>query len=248
MVDGADAEGWTQVAAGWAELWGTFARPAQETLIARARVGPGTRVVDVGCGTGEFLALLQSAGADAIGVDPARGMRDAAAARGFTVRDGDAEALPLADATVDVVTAINALHFADDIPAALQEFARVLVPGGRVAVANWAEHDRNDIDVVERAITEADGEEPHTDGPLRAAGQLESAFAAAGVRMIASGIVEVPWRVPDADTLARGILLGEDQAGLDEFWPVAVEAAAPFADGNGGYLLRNSFRWAVGEV
>jgi SAM-dependent methyltransferase len=250
MADGSDAADWSAVAAGWSELWGETARPAQDALIGAAGIAPDTRVLDVGCGSGEFLRVLTDAGAQATGVDPAAGMRERARASGAEVHAGDAEHLPFPDGSFDVVTAVNALQFAEDIDAALREFARVLAPGGRIAIANWAEHERNDIDVLERALAQADGDELLADGPLRAAGGLEAALGDAGFRVVASGIVDIPWRAADDETLVRGILLGEDEEGLAERGPTVIAAAALFRDRDtdrdgGGYLLRNSFRWAV---
>ncbi|MFG6446462.1 class I SAM-dependent methyltransferase [Microbacterium sp. P07] len=247
MVDAADADDWSDVATGWAELWGAVARPAQDAIVAAAGIGPGTRVLDVGCGTGEFLRVLRDAGATPMGVDPAPHMRAHARGGGFDVREGDAEHLPFPDASFDVVTAVNALQFADDTADALREFARVLIPGGRIAVANWAEGARNDIDVIEHAIAEADESDPLPDGPLRPPGGLEAALADAGLAVVASGHIAVPWTAPDADTLARGILLGEDPATIDTLRAAVIEAAAPFRSGD-GYLLRNVFRWAVAEA
>ena len=247
MTDEPDADDWSDVAEGWSELWAGVARPAQHALLTAAGIGPGSRVLDVGCGSGEFLALLSEAGAEATGVDPAAGMRALARARGFDVRRADAAHLPFDDGSFDVVTAVNALQFADDTTAALREFARVLVPGGRVAVANWAEGARNDIDVVERAVAEADESDPVPDGPPRPAGGLEAALADAGIHVVASGLADAPWTVPNDDTLVRGILLGEDSAVLDDFRQSVLEAAAPFRTAD-GYVLRNAFRWAVGEA
>jgi len=247
VVDEAGAEGWSAVATGWSELWAGVARPAHDALIAAAGIGPDTRVLDVGCGGGEFLVTAREAGARVTGVDPASGMRDLARTRGLDVRDGDAARLPFADETFDVVTAVNALQFADDTTAALREFARVLVPGGRIAVANWAEGERNDVDAIERAVAAADESEPPPDGPLRGAGGLEAAFTAARVRPLEAGLVDAPWSAPDDDALVRGILLGEDPETVDFFRATVVEAASPFRTAD-GYLLRNAFRWAVGEV
>ncbi|RKT36140.1 methyltransferase family protein [Microbacterium sp. AG1240] len=247
MVDDADAGGWSAVAAGWSELWADAARPAHDAIIAAAGIGPGARVLDVGCGSGEFLLTARDAGAQVTGVDPAGGMRELARNRGLDVRDADAAHLPFTDGTFDVVAAVNALHFADDTTAALREFARVLAPGGRIAVANWAEGALNDVDVIERAVAAADESDPLPDGPLRPAGGLEAAFAAAGVHPLEAGVVEAPWTAPDDETLVRGILLGEDAAALDFFRAAIVEAAAPFRTAD-GYVLRNAFRWAVGEV
>ena len=244
MVNGADADGWSDVAAGWAELWGDFATPAQDALIEHCSIAMGTRVLDVGCGSGEFLARLRERGADPTGADPAPDMVAAASANANVVL-AEAESLPFEPGRFDVVTAVNALQFADDTTAALREFARVLSADGRVGIANWAEGSLNDIDVIERAVTAALDDEQLPDGPLRPAGGLEKAMTDAGLDVVAAGIVDVPWRADDDETLVRGILLGEDAATLAELHAVVVESAAPFRTADGGYLLRNAFRWAV---
>jgi SAM-dependent methyltransferase len=59
-----------RLAEGWAALWGGFAEPAWRRLAEVAGVGPGSRTLDVGCGSGEFLAFLDRLGASAAGVDP----------------------------------------------------------------------------------------------------------------------------------------------------------------------------------
>ncbi|GAB3093306.1 class I SAM-dependent methyltransferase [Isoptericola nanjingensis] len=246
-MDGGGGERWSAVAAGWAELWGSFAAPVWPSLLTAAQVGKGTRVLDVGCGTGELVGHLVRAGVVAAGVDPAPAMARTARERnpGATVRDGDVEHLPFEDGTFDAVLAVNALQFADDVDDALAEVARVLVPGGRVAIANWAEGARNDLDVVERAVAEAYEEEVPPDGPLRAAGGLESALVGAGFDVVGAGIVDVPWTAPDDDRLVRGVLLGEDEATTAALAPVVVAAASPFRVPGGGYRLANAFRWAV---
>lgn len=244
MVDGADADGWSEVAAGWAELWGSFAEPAQDALIAASGIGPGTAVLDVGCGSGEFLSLLRAIGAEPVGADPAPLMVAAASAHADVVL-ADAEHLPFDSGRFDVVTAVNALQFAADTRAALTEFARVLAPGGRIAIANWAEAARNDIDVIEQAVAAALDDEQLPDGPLRPAGGLEEAMTDAGLEVVSSGIVDVPWHASGDAVLVRGILLGEDAATMAQLHAVVVEAAAPFRRPEGGYVLHNAFRWAA---
>ncbi|MEL4320304.1 class I SAM-dependent methyltransferase [Leifsonia sp. YIM 134122] len=252
MVDGADAGGWSQVAEGWAELWGSFADPARRAIIEAAAIGPGTRVLDAGCGSGEFVSLLASLGANVVGADPAPAMvalaREAGTGTGTEVVLADIEDLPFADAAFDVATAVNALQFADDTTAAVRELARVVRPGGIVAVSNWAEAALNDIDVVEAAIAQARDDEPYPDGPLRPAGGIETALAAGGLQVVDSGVVDVPWFASDEVTLVRGILLGEDADVMASLHAVIVAAAAPFRDVQGGYVLHNSFRWAVARV
>jgi len=243
-------DGWSALAAEWSELWAGSAAPAHEALIAASEIRAGSRVLDVGCGSGEFLRTLTDRGAVAAGIDPAPGMVELArrVAPLADVRVGEAQNLPWPDGAFDVVTAVNALQFADDTIEALAEFARVLAPGGYIAIANWAEGARNDLDAIEAAVAAADGEDVDDDlpveGDLRAAGGLEALVAEAGLELVAVGLVEVPWSAADDDTLVRGVLLGEDPSVLRELAPVVVAAARPFRVGD-GYRLNNSYRYVV---
>ncbi len=249
-MDGGAAERWSAVADEWSRSWGSFASPAWPHLLEHAGVGPGTRVLDVGCGSGELLAHVSRLGAEAAGVDPAPEMRARARVRvpAAEVRDGHAERLPFPDASVDVVVAVNALQFAGDVLAALAEMSRVLGPGGAVAVASWAEGSRNDLDVVERAVAAAHDDEVPPDGELRQPGGLEAVLAAAGLDLVAAGLAPAPWRAPDDDALVRGVLLGEDPSTMAELAPVVVDAARPFRSDDGSYVLRNALRWAVART
>lgn len=247
MVDGADASGWSEVAEGWSAHWGRLAAPVWDAFADAAGIVPATRVLDVGCGSGEYLARLRDDGAHATGADPAPAMVDLARRQATAVL-AEAEDLPFPADSFDVVTAINALQFAADTTGALREFARVSHAGGRIAVANWAESDRNDLAVIERAVTAAQEEDELPDGPLRPAGGLEAALADAGLELVASGVVDTPWRPRDDDALVAGVLLGEDSAVQDELGETVLAAARPFRLGDGGYLVRNAFRWAVACV
>jgi ubiquinone/menaquinone biosynthesis C-methylase UbiE len=106
-----------------------------------AGVGPGDRVVDVGCGPGRFLREAAERGAEVVGVDPSRRMRRMAerfTARlrpKVTVLDGSAERLPLEDRSATVAWAVASVHHWDDVDAGLAELHRVLAPGGRVLLA-----------------------------------------------------------------------------------------------------------------
>jgi SAM-dependent methyltransferase len=249
-MDGASEDGWSAVAEEWAELWGGLADPVRRSVLETTGVRAGSRVLDVGCGSGEFLAMLHASGADAAGVDPAPRMIDIARslAPHADVRVGDAESLPWPDASFDVVTAFNALQFADDTDEALVELTRVVVPGGFVAIANWAEGARNDLDTVERALAEAAGDEPSPDGDLRTAGGLERLLADGGLELVRAELVAAPWEVRDDDSLVRGVLLGEDAAAMAAARETVIAAARPFRTPDGGYRLLNAFRCAVARV
>ena len=113
-------------------------RPAQDLVLAELRTAASQRVLDVGCGTGQFAARLRDElGADvACGCDLSSGMLEQAAARSSDVDwvQGDSAMLPFADGSFDAVVCTEAFHFFDQ-PAALGEFHRVLVGGGQALVA-----------------------------------------------------------------------------------------------------------------
>lgn len=230
---------WSPVAEEWARWWGSFAAPVRKLILRATAVGPGSRVLDVGCGSGEFLAELAARGARAAGVDPAEGMVALArrAAPAAQVRIGVAESLPWPDGEFDVVTAINALQFAENPDAAAAELLRVTVPGGRLAVANWAERAVNELDAIDAALND----EPGVDGDLRVPGGLEELLADVGADVVEAGLVEVPFEVPDDDALVAAILLGEDLAS----GPLVVDAARPFRTSSGGYRFTNRFRYVL---
>ena len=97
---------------------------------ARAR-----RVADVGAGTGKLTRQLRERGLGVIAVEPSAGMREELrrAAPEVPVLAGTAEQIPLADGTVDVVIVAQAWHWVDP-ERAVPEVARVLAPGGRLAL------------------------------------------------------------------------------------------------------------------
>lgn len=104
----------------------------------------GETVLDVGCGTGRWLAALRLRGHTGrlLGVDLSPGMAATAATRaGVPTVVADAVALPLPDAAVDVALAVHMLYHAPDLPAAVAELRRVVRPGGVVlATTNGARH------------------------------------------------------------------------------------------------------------
>lgn len=92
------------------------------------------RILDVGCGTGANLELLSSFG-EAEGVDLSQEALEFCRSRGLLkVQAGEAESLPFADHSFDLVTGLDVVEHLDDDLAGLREFYRVLRPGGRALV------------------------------------------------------------------------------------------------------------------
>jgi SAM-dependent methyltransferase len=114
-----------------------------EAFIARLDITAGSRVLDVACGTGNTSLPLAKQGCIVTGVDIAPNLlvqaRERAAAEGLSIQfdEGDAEALPYADASFDAVVTMFGAMFAPRPELVASELARVLKPGGLLAMANW---------------------------------------------------------------------------------------------------------------
>jgi SAM-dependent methyltransferase len=112
-------------------------------FVKRLPIGPGMRVLDVACGTGNTAIPEARAGADVTGADIATNLleqaRDRAAAEGLaiTFEEGDAEGLPYMVETFDAVVSMFGAMFAPRYKLVASEMARVLKPGGLLAMANW---------------------------------------------------------------------------------------------------------------
>lgn len=106
--------------------------------LEKIHVGPGELVVDLACGTGDFCELVEARGARVVGVDFAREMLRHAAMRGlgFPKVQGDGEWLPFRTDSVDAVTCGFALRNFVSLEGVLREIARILRPGGRVALVD----------------------------------------------------------------------------------------------------------------
>jgi len=110
-------------------------------LVEAARPAPGDVALDLCCGTGDVAFALADRGAVVTGIDFSAAMLDVARRRpgrpSVTFVQGDAMALPVADASADVVTVAYGLRNVADIPRALAEWRRVLRPGGRLVVLEF---------------------------------------------------------------------------------------------------------------
>jgi SAM-dependent methyltransferase len=117
-------------------------RPAQfEALVRLAAPAPGDSVLDVACGPGVFLASLAGTVRRAVGVDLTPAMlqearRRAGQAPGLHLVQGEAERLPFRDGVFTLAVTTWALHHVAEPERVLAEMARVVAPGGRVAVGD----------------------------------------------------------------------------------------------------------------
>jgi len=115
---------------------------AQE-FIDRLELSPGTRVLDVACGSGNLAVPAAHTGADVTGVDIATNLieqaRERAKSEGLSIQfdEGDAEQLPYDDRGFDAVVTMFGAMFAPRPELVASELIRVCKLGGRIAMANW---------------------------------------------------------------------------------------------------------------
>lgn len=116
---------------------------ASQRAIEAAGVSADTRVLDLGCGTGNAAIAAAKRGARVVAVDPAERLVGVCRARaereGVTVETklGDAGNIPAQDGTFDVVVSVFAVIFAPDAERAAAEMARVVRRGGRIVITSW---------------------------------------------------------------------------------------------------------------
>ena len=170
-------------AAQWNEIRSLYVPEAEvEAALLAAFGGAGIGdFLDVGTGTGRILELFAPRVAHGTGIDLSREMLGLARARieradlrNCQVRQADMYRLPLGAASVDAAVFHLVLHYAEDPAAAIREAARVLRPGGRLVVADFAPHDQEFLREVHahRRLGFGTGE---VEGWARAAGLVPGA-------------------------------------------------------------------------
>jgi SAM-dependent methyltransferase len=129
--------------AGDYDRFSRFMESSAVEFVDRVGIPPGASLLDVACGSGQLALVAARRGARVTGVDIAansiRAARDRAQAEGLPIQldEGDAEALPYASASFDVVASLFGAMFAPRPDLVAQELIRVCRPGGTIAMANW---------------------------------------------------------------------------------------------------------------
>ena len=122
---------------------------AMARLLGQRPIG---RLIDIGTGTGRMLELFGRSATRALGVDRSPEMLRLARAKlaegsvaNAELRQGDMYALPLDSGVADTAILHQVLHFAHLPAQVIAEAARLLAPGGRILIADFASHDREDL-------------------------------------------------------------------------------------------------------
>jgi SAM-dependent methyltransferase len=249
---------WGDRALDWAYLNEPYARQANETLFDQLGVGPGTRLLDIACGSGYAASLAAGRGAEVFGLDASQALITIARVRtpGADLRVGDMFALPFGDSVFDVATSFNGIW--KGCEDALAEARRVVRPGGMVGFTFWGAPKRMGLlpyfmtvaalspsDHVEATINQGDTGRP---------GVAEQMVAATGLEFVARGTAEVLNEFPDTDLAVRALAAAGpsrpalDHAGYDRFAAALSDALAPLYAEGLGVRIRSEFGWITARV
>lgn len=141
-------------AAEWDQIRSLHVADAQVEEAIREALGDGPigQLVDIGTGTGRMIELFGTGATRSIGIDRstemlrlARVKLEEAGVEAVSLRQGDMYALPLPDGEADVVLLHQVLHYAQSPAAAIVEGARLLRPGGRLLIIDFAPHEREEL-------------------------------------------------------------------------------------------------------
>ncbi|MFC7907393.1 class I SAM-dependent methyltransferase [Streptomyces nigra] len=256
----------------WSEIQERMLVPLYEAVYERLEVGPGSRLLGLGCGSGLALLMAASRGAAVTGVDASAPERLALARQRLLPANGDAGARSgtrLVDALGDarepgssaftVVTAFEPIGClagdAEGLAGLLAAATPLAGRGAPVVLAGWGPPERCATTSVLRVATKlAD--------PLRNAGSwrpalrddLEEVAQRAGLRIDGSGRVACPFGYADVDSAVRGLLstglfdaavTATDQVQVDK---ELAEALHPHQRRDGTVWMPNVFRYLIARV
>jgi len=251
-------QGWGARSVEWAYLLEPYARPANELLLDRLKVGDGTRLLDIACGSGFAARLASGRGAIVAGLDAASPLVTIARARtpAGDFRVGDMFALPFADASFDVATSFNGIW--KGCEGALREARRVLVPRGRLGLTFWGRYERLGLmpyflKVIELSPASHRGASMDQ-GDTGRPGVVEDMLAMTGFDGVQRGTVEVINEWPDVATAVRALAAAGPSVpaitavGYQDFCRELTEVISPLYDPRLGVRIASEYGWVTASV
>ena len=249
---------WGMRATDWAEFQESRFTPLFNEVLNKAQIRPGTKLLDIGCGTGIFCQMAARRGAWVSGLDAAQPLLSIAHQNVpfGDFRTGQMGELPYADQTFDVVTGLNSFQFTASPLNALREARRVSRGGARVVIAVFGK--RQDCDFADclAALSALLPPPPGTAGPfsLSSDGALQELAAQAGLTPQCVEEVDCLWDCPDEKSALRASLSSSPairvilQRGEAVVREAILEALTPFKTSTGGYQLRNKALYLVARA
>jgi SAM-dependent methyltransferase len=238
--------------------WGA---PLYAHALDSADVGPGTSLLDLGCGTGELAAAAVARGARVVGVDvdpdAVKIARAAVGSARFEV--GDAHDLGPVDALggpFAVVAAMQLLTHVANPLRVLREASRVAAPGGTVVASVWGREEECDVGLLGQALNPWLPSRRYSSGPptLADPDRFRKLGWLAGLAVVGVDEVVCPFDYPEESALVDPLLasmIGRTavvRAGEDAVRAAVRERLAGHRVAGGGYRLWNRFRVLVARA
>jgi ubiquinone/menaquinone biosynthesis C-methylase UbiE len=167
------------------------------SLIEKTGITSSSRVLEIGCGTGNYIAALERAiGCPCWGIDPSAKMLATASGKSPTIRlqTGKAEQLGVADKSFDLIFSVDVIHHVSDRAAYFREAFRALPPGGQV----WTVTDSEEI--IRRRQPLAVYFPEMIEVELQrypSVAEMRRLMEEAGFRNLVEAVVEFPFQVTD---------------------------------------------------
>jgi SAM-dependent methyltransferase len=236
----------------WAEIEDENSRELFDAVHDATGVGSGTRLLDVGCGSGLACAMAAARGAEVSGIDASPGMIALARERmpQADLRVGDMASLPHGDDRFDLVTFVNSFFFAADSERTLREARRVTRPGGNVAVVMWTAPERVELSAYVAALQPLIPDLPPVN-PFVGTPELEGLARRAGLEPERTFEIDWSWEYPDRDAMLRGLLspglsvLAIENVGEEAVRDALTAALEPYRATAGGYRLENTVQCMI---
>ena len=249
---------WSTAPEHWAKhLEPTFI-PMYQEVLKRLELDEEKMVLDAGCGSGLFLSMVSSTGANIHGMDAAPGLLAIAKKRlpGITLLIEDLESIPFSNETFDLVTGFNSFQYAGSFQNALSEAKRVTKKGGKVVLGIWGKEEDCDAGAMLKAVGSLlPPPPPGTPGPfaLSQDGKVEAICNSMGLKVVEKQTVFCPWVFTSIADMQDGFLCtgpcvkAVHAVGEQKVRETLTESAEPFNLADGIYYMRNDFTFFILE-
>ncbi|MEP6739045.1 MAG: class I SAM-dependent methyltransferase [Caldimonas sp.] len=250
---------WGRRARDWSALQEPLVAPAYEAAFAHAGLGAGTRLLDVGCGSGFALQMAASRGAALAGIDASAALLEIARERlpEAELQAGEIEELPFASERFDIVSGFNSFQYAGNPVRALAEAKRVTRRGGQVLIVTWGRPEGMEAAQIITALRPLlPPPPPGAPGQFALSDETTLRAFAADAGLVVAEVfdTDTPWTYADLDTGLRALKSsGIAARAVDHSGEAAVDAAhaavfAQFRQNDGSYRIKATFRCLLARV
>lgn len=210
-------EGWSGHANAYDAWFAPLTARFAVDIVQELGLGPGTRFLDVGAGTGSLTIAAARSGADVLAVDFAPGMinslRANVSAAGLVARTAvmDGQALDLNEHAFDAVASLLGLVYFPDLAAGARELRRVLRIGGRAAITTWAPDgfamQRIVLDALEQVLPGEPLRPPSLPPLFRLSdpAHVEMLMQDAGFASVDVRVLDHSWPIPEPETFFQSL-------------------------------------------